>query len=333
MILVVNAGSSSVKVAGYNTSNGKQTYKTTINTVTTYKLALKQALADVRGNVVGIGYRVVHGGQYKTAQVVMPEVLEAIVAAAKYAPLHNPPAVEAITILQKLYPHAKHVAVFDTAFFAVLPERTTSYALPEGLRQEYRRVGYHGISHQNVANQYPYGDVISVHLGSGCSVAALENGQPVDTSMGFGTYDGVVMGTRSGQIDPEVVLDLARRFGVDEARTILTTKSGMAGVAEMPNDFRAIWETALNGNDQGQAMTAFALFTRSVAKNIGALLTAFEPAGSNAKVVFTGGIAENSLSMRDAVMVRLGGLVNQDYAVVKCDEEHVIYEIVKGLLK
>jgi len=142
-ILVINAGSSSMKVAGYNADTGEQTFKATINAVADYDQAVKQALADIRGPVVGVGYRVVNGGRFNTAQVITPEVIEEITAATKYAPLHNPPALAGIAMLQKLYPAAKHVAVFDTAFFADMPDVARMYALPETLRKAYMRFGYH----------------------------------------------------------------------------------------------------------------------------------------------------------------------------------------------
>lgn len=327
IILVVNAGSSSMKVAGYNAETGAQNFKATINAVTNYKEAVEQALRDARGTVVGVGYRVVNGNGYNEPQVITEEVLENLTHAAKYAPLHNPPAIAGIRMLQRLYPNAKHIAVFDTAFFADMDEATKSYALPEVLRTKYLKFGYHGLSHQNVARTVKAESVVSVHLGSGCSVTAIENGKAVDTTLGYGTYDGVMMGTRSGSIDPAVVLDLARTMGVESAEKLLTQASGMAGVAGLPNDFRVIEAEMDAGNEN--AKLAYDMFIRSVVKQIGSMAVQLDSCVPT--IAFTGGIAQNSARVRADIMAKVGKFFAAE-VVVDCNEEGIILNAVKEVI-
>ena len=325
-ILAINAGSSSMKIAGYDAATGKKNFKATINAVVNYAEAIKQALRDVTGEVVGIGYRVVNGGGYDRPQIINQEVINNITLAARYAPLHNPAAVMAINMMRALYPQAKHLAVFDTSFFANMDEVAKSYALPETLRLKYLKFGYHGLSHENVAKTVEARSVISVHLGSGCSITAIQDGQPIETTLGFGTYDGLMMGTRSGAIDPAVVLDIARAKGIDATEKLLTQASGLAGVSGLPNDFRVITAEREAGN--AAAELAYGMFIRSIVKAIGSMVALLD---ETPVLIFTGGIGENSVQVRIDVRVRVERLIDSSF-VVQCDEEGIIFSAVQATI-
>ncbi|MCE2526972.1 MAG: acetate kinase [Actinomycetia bacterium] len=260
--------------------------------------------------IVGVGHRVVHGGeQFNESVVIDSSVVESIRALDSLAPLHNPANRAGIAAIAELLPHSTGVAVFDTAFFTTLPPRSHRYAVPTPWWREFgvRRYGFHGISHRYLVERAallwdkPEPNLVSFHLGNGASACAVRRGSAVDTSMGMTPLEGLVMGTRSGDIDPAVVFHLMEAgLSVAEIRRGLEREGGLRGLSGISADFRRLAEAA----DSGQASAALALevFAHRVRRYLGAFLT---QVGRCDGVVFSGGIGENSARAR---RMALGGL-------------------------
>jgi acetate kinase len=252
-----------------------------------------------------VGHRVVHGGdKFSDSVIVNDEVLAHIRECVPLAPLHNPANLAGIEVARARVPLAPQVAVFDTAFHQTLPPEAYLYALPRTLHVEknVRRYGFHGTSHRYVAERAAafFGRsietlrLVTLHLGNGCSACAIDSGKSVDTSMGMTPVEGLVMGTRSGDVDPAVVLKLARELGVDEAETLLNHKSGLLGLSNgKSNDMRDLEAAAKEGN--ADAELAIKVFARRAKKTVGAYAAAM---GGLDAIVFTGGIGENSVRVR-----------------------------------
>ncbi len=253
-----------------------------------------------------VGHRVVHGGdRFVEPTLIDHEVLRAIEAVEELAPLHNAPSLAGIRAARAaLPPDLPMVAVFDTAFHASLPERARRYAIPSdlALRHAIRRFGFHGLSYQSALSSYsritgiPAAQVtlVALHLGSGCSAAAIMNGRSIDTSMGFTPLEGLVMGTRSGDLDPALVGYLARKEGVpvETVEEWLSARSGILGLSALSHDMRTL--LMREGSHPG-ARLAIDVFCYRARKYVGAYLAAL---GGAQAVVFTGGIAENSPEIR-----------------------------------
>lgn len=260
--------------------------------------------------ITAVGHRVVHGGEgFVESMRITPEVIAAIERFADLAPLHNPPNLTGILAAQAVLPDVPHVAVFDTAFHQTMPRAAYTYALPYELYEKYRvrRYGFHGTSHRWVSIEAakmlskPLDEttVITCHLGNGCSIAAVKNGHSVDTTMGLTPLEGVVMGTRCGDIDPAITFYLADK-GVgtlDEINTLYNKKSGLLGLSGVSNDMRSVQEAAASGNDQAQL--ALEVYAYRVKKYIGAYKAVL---GDLDAVVFTGGVGENSAAMREMIL-------------------------------
>lgn len=257
-------------------------------------------------DIVTVGHRVVHGGETLTATtVITEEVKSKIKALYPLAPLHNPGHIKGIEVAEKLFPAAIQIAVFDTAFHQTLPEKAFRYAIPDKFYQEdgIRVYGFHGISHQYVAGEAmswlknPAGKLITIHLGNGCSMAAVNAGQCLDTSMGLTPLDGLVMGTRSGAIDPSVLLYLQQQKGYSAAQLteLLNKQSGMLALAGS-NDMRDI--SKLYRQNDPAAKLAYELYTYRIKKFIGAYAVALN--GLDA-IVFTAGVGENDTLTRELV--------------------------------
>jgi acetate kinase len=271
--------------------------------------------------VVAVGHRVVHGGDRYTDAVVVDQDVEAgIEALARLAPLHNPPALDALRAARARLPDIPHVAVFDTAFHATLPRAAREYALPATLRDRMglRRFGFHGTSHDYVtslAAEHLGHDrrtlrIVSAHLGAGASMTAVEHGLSVDTSMGYTPLEGLVMATRSGDVDPGIVLALLREgHTADEVDQILNRASGLLGMTGSA-DLRAVEERAANGDDD--ARLALALYIHRIRKYIGAYAAVM---GGIDVLVFTAGVGQNSVTIRRRVLERL------DFLGIECDED------------
>lgn len=311
-VLVINCGSSSVKYQVLNADTGEALRAGKIERVTDHAAALDEVLAAVGDVAVGaVGHRVVHGGDaFHDACVIDDEVLAAIEACVPLAPLHNPANLAGIRGARARLAGVPQVAVFDTAFHARMPRRSRTYALDVGLAEELgiRRYGFHGTSHAYVAQRAaehlgrPLDElrVVTCHLGNGASACAIEFGHSVDTSMGMTPLEGLVMGTRSGDLDPGVVLELARARGVDEADRLLNRHSGLAGLSGRGNDLRDIEARAAEGDDR--ARLAIGVFAHRVRKYIGAYAAVM---GGLDAVILTGGIGENSAQMRLRILQRL----------------------------
>jgi len=295
----------------------------------------KQALAmmsaalvdDVNGvldgldEVFGVGHRVVHGGEkYAESVVIDDDVVTAIEKNIELAPLHNPANLTGILEARELFPRRTQVAVFDTAFHQTLTPAAYLYGLPRDLYEKYRirRYGFHGTSHRYVANEavryakrsIENTNVISCHLGNGASITAIQNGRSVDTSMGFTPLEGLMMGTRSGDIDPSIIFYLMERgFKAEDLNRMLNKESGLLGLSRRSNDLRDLEEAAERG--ERNVMEALDVYAYRVRKFIGAY------AANLVKVdilVFTGGIGQYGTRMRERICNKLENLgIVMDY--------------------
>lgn len=337
-ILVLNAGSSSLKFHLFEIGTGTATEREanrlghgTIERVSDIADALRKAfeqLAPVLGDarIEAVGHRVVHGGDVFHDAVRIDDAVEKqIDALSALAPLHNPHNLEAIRAARSHLPDAQQVAVFDTAFHQTMPPKAFTYGLPfEYLSEKkIRRYGFHGISHRYVSGRYVQLQsnrpeehrIITCHLGNGCSICAVDRGRSVDTSMGFTPLEGLLMGTRSGDLDPEAVLYLITHEGCSpgEVRRMLNNDSGLKGVSGVSNDMRDILNAAEHGNER--ARLALDVFCYRARKYIGAYLAAM---GGAEAIVFTGGIGENSAPVREQIcsgLEELGIHLNRDQNV------------------
>jgi len=253
-----------------------------------------------------VGHRVVHGGNAFSETTLITEIIkQKIKDFAVLAPLHNPNNLEGIVVAEDYFPKAKQVAVFDTAFFQTLPEKSKKYAIPNNLYTEHgiQVYGFHGTSHKYVTEKillYLKKDtskIITIHLGNGCSMTAVVNGKAVDHSLGFTPSNGLIMGTRSGDIDHAIVFYLVNSLGynIDKVNTVLTKESGMLGLTGF-SDLREIQEHATKGNED--CKLALAMNAYRIKKYIGAYVAAMN--GIDA-IVFTAGIGENSSIIRELV--------------------------------
>jgi acetate kinase len=299
------------------TAEGKDTYRDT-TPIPNQEQAVRKALSWLEATAVeghdrpllheldAVGHRVVHGGAHFHSSVPIDEaVLRAVEALNDLAPLHNPPAVQAIRTCQAvLGPSLPMVAAFDTAFHQTLPDYASSYALPHELAERHgiRRYGFHGLAHRYVALRFAEltgrareeVTIITLHLGNGCSASAIQGGKSVDTSMGFTPLEGLVMGTRTGDLDPTVVSYLARHEGVSvaEVETWLNERSGLLGVSGRSNDMRELLAAV---DQDARARLAIELFCYRARKYVGAYLAAL---GGATALVFSGGIGEHSAEIR-----------------------------------
>jgi acetate kinase len=252
------------------------------------------------------GHRVVHGGRaYRESARITPEVLAGIAKMASFAPEHNRLELEAIECMERILgPDAVQVAVFDTAFHATLPQPAYVYPGPyEWLGQGIRRYGFHGISHQYTSRRaaaildHPLESLrmITCHLGNGCSLAAIRDGASIDTTMGFTPLEGLMMGTRSGTIDPGIVIHLVRHRGyrAEELDRVLNKESGLRGVSGISGDMRAVLAAIDRGN--ARAQLAFDVYVHRLRSEIGAMLASL---GGLDALVFTAGVGENSPQLR-----------------------------------
>ena len=282
-----------------------------------------EALLDPEHGVISsmdeigaVGHRVAHGGEkYAQSVLIDDKVLENIEECIELAPLHNPANLLGITACQELMPGTPMVAVFDTAFHQTMPPESFIYAIPYEYYEKYgvRRYGFHGTSHKYVAERTAdildksIDDlkIITCHLGNGASVSAIKNGRSVSTSMGFTPLEGLVMGTRSGDIDPAIIDFIADKedLSIQEVNSILNKKSGVLGISGISSDFRDIIEASEEGNER--AMLALKVFAHRVRFYIGAYIAMMN--GVDA-IVFTAGIGENSIPVRDIICEDLDNL-------------------------
>jgi len=343
-ILVLNAGSSSLKYKLFINQN--LLIEGLIENITNYHKGIKEVEYKLQkeANISNlssldvVGHRVVHGGEiFQDSVLITQEVIDTIKSLIPLAPLHNPANLEGILMIAKIAPTLKQVAVFDTAFHQTLPPKAYHYALPHELYQEYgiRRYGFHGTSHQFVTKEASKilgkklneTSLITLHLGNGASLSAIKNGKSIDTSMGFTPLEGLIMGTRSGDIDPAILLYLSKEHGytIEQLDTMLNKKSGLLGICHQ-NDMRQIHSMIKNGNRV--AKLALEMFVYRIKKYIGSYYAIL---GDVDALVFTGGIGENDDISRALILEGLP--FNIPSLVIKTDEELAIALECKRVVK
>jgi acetate kinase len=330
LVLVLNSGSSSLKYqlilpdSGSSLAGGiVEKIGEPSSLVTDHGAALRVAFEELSEDgidlkacgLVAVGHRVVHGGPVFCQPTVIDDaVIAELEQVSALAPLHNPPAIQGIEVARKLLPDVPHIAVFDTAFFHDLPAAAATYAIDRELAVKWhiRRYGFHGTSHRYVSEQAaefldkPYENLnqIVLHLGNGASASAIAGGRPVDTSMGLTPLEGLVMGTRSGDIDPSVVSYLHREaeMSVDDIESMLNHRSGMLGLAG-ERDFRRLQQMIESGDSS--ARLAYDVFIHRLRKYVGAYLAVL---GHTDVVSFTAGVGENVAAVRFDALSTLRGL-------------------------
>jgi acetate kinase len=288
-----------------------------------------ESLEDVPAEVGAVAHRVVHGGaRFQEPVVVDASVERELAALSELAPLHNAPAMAALDEARRVLPGVPHVAVFDTAFHATIPDVAASYAVPARWRDEWgvRRYGFHGLSVQWASEQVRVPRLVVCHLGGGCSVTAVRDGRSVDTTMGFSPLEGVPMATRSGSIDPGVVLHLIRtgKLALEDVEDALERESGLLGLSGVSARVEE-----LERSDDPRARLALSVFCYRVACAVGAMAAAL---GGLDALVFTGGVGENSERVRTDVCERLGFLGEFRVEVVQAREDVVAARAVRALL-
>ncbi|WAP51872.1 acetate kinase [Arthrobacter sp. ATA002] len=324
LVLVINSGSSSLKYQVRDTANGELLAKGIIDrigedAVPDHGAALEELSRRMPGLLGGrsidaVGHRVVHGGErFSEPVLVNNEIVRSIERLSPLAPLHNPPSARGIRAVHDKWPDIPQVAVFDTAFHRTLPEHAWRYAVPDSLYRKYgiRRYGFHGTSYGYVAPaaarflriEPGEFDAVIAHLGNGASVTAIRNGRSIDTSMGFTPLEGLVMGTRSGDVDPSILVFLLREgYDADSLDNLLNRESGLLALGGA-SDMRTVEEAAAAGD--GAAALALDVAAYRLAKYIGAYHVAVNGAQA---VVFTAGIGENSPEFRELTVNKLGAL-------------------------
>ncbi len=330
-IAVINSGSSSLKFKLFEMHSESESviFSMSLDEIgSSHEKALETILDALRkkditiADLDAVGHRVVHGGEYfHEATLIDASVIQKIDALSSLAPLHNPANLAGILSVQKLAPNLKQYAIFDTAFHATMPKEAYLYALPLEIYEKHgiRRYGFHGTSHSFIAKSAAKKldksikelNIISLHLGNGASVCAVKNGQSIDTSMGFTPLEGLVMGSRSGDIDPAIVLYLIQTLGwsVEQVGQMLNRESGLKGICQ-ESDVRKI----LDAQDENSQL-ALRMMIRRIRKYIGAYTTLLPSLDA---LVFTGGIGENSQYIRDEV---LQGISIKRSLVINTDEE------------
>ncbi len=362
-ILVINSGSSSIKYKLFNMESGsvlaaglverigEENGRIQYNSFTqklpipTHQAGLQEIirlLLDEQvgviaspNEIVAVGHRVVHGGEkFSQPTPITRDVIATIEQLSPLAPLHNPANLAGIQVAQEMFPHAMQVAVFDTAFHQTLPPHAFRYALPNSLYEQdgVRVYGFHGTSHLYVAkvaatylSKPPEeANVITAHLGNGASITAVSGGQSVDTSMGFTPLPGLIMGTRSGDIDPAIIFYLVHNKGmsITEIDTLLNKKSGLVGICGQ-NDWRDIQQRVATGDEA--AKLALAMYTYRIKKYVGSYTAVL---GQVDALIFTAGVGENSPLVRQmacAGLEKLGYILDNDKN--KATITHTVTEI------
>ncbi len=354
IVLVINAGSSSVKYQVFNAQTKKAlatglverigmsgailTHKPTdrkevrlSGEILDHKMAIEYMVSILlsknhgvikdKSEIDAVGHRVVHGGEaFSGSVLITEEVMAEIRACIDYAPLHNPPNLKGINAVKSLLPDVPQVAVFDTAFHQSMPKYAYLYGLPYTLyrRHGIRRYGFHGTSHRFVSDRAaemmgkPLKElkIITAHLGNGASISAIQNGRSVDTSMGFTPLEGLLMGTRCGDMDPAIILQVMHKeeLTVNDANILMNKHSGLQGISGISSDMREIEEEY---DESNRAKLAHDMFTYRLKKYIGAYTAVM---GGVDAIVFTGGIGENS------EMVRKNALTGLEYMGVALDD-------------
>ncbi|MEA2050284.1 MAG: acetate kinase [Campylobacterota bacterium] len=327
MVLILNSGSSSIKYKLFHTNTNKIIFSSIIENVQEFHQAFKDIFdrliqmkyIDKISDIQAFGHRVVHGGEkFNKPVIINQNVIDEIKNLIPLAPLHNPANLDGILTVFKLVPDAIQVAVFDTAFHQSIPKEAYIYPISYKFYEKYgiRKYGFHGTSHHYIAKQTakhlnkPLNslNLITIHLGNGDSITAIKNGISIDTSMGFTPLEGLMMGTRCGDIDPEIVLYLENTIGIDpkEVDNILNKQSGLKGICDK-NDLRDIIKDAKNKDEK--AILAIDMFCYRIKKYIGSYK---EILGDIDAIVFTGGIGENSPLIREKTITNIDKIKNNN---------------------
>jgi acetate kinase len=392
LILVLNCGSSSLKFSLIKPENGEtllsglaerllseqasikikyrgQSKQSSLSSPFDHQTAIMSlvdtlALYEFNLQIFAIGHRVVHGGEsYCTPTLINDDVKQTIDDLSRLAPLHNPANLMGINAAQTVFPDLPQVAIFDTAFHQSMPEKAYTYGIPYALYKEHgiRRYGFHGTSHYFVTQEAAKlvnrssneSSFISAHLGNGCSVSAIKNGKCVDTSLGLTPLEGVMMGTRSGDLDPGIIFHLVNQLGysIEQVNHMLNKESGLLGISGLSNDCREIEEAWLKDKNL-RAKLALDVFCYRIAKSIASFSASLTSLDA---LIFTGGIGENSDLIRDGIVSQLSllnfflsndknaacrfgqsGFINTEHSrsilVVPTNEEWVIAEQTSQLL-
>lgn len=329
--------------------DGKITYKANGNKIEleadfpNHEVAIKKVLdmlVDVQDGVIksldeihAVGHRMVHGGEkFSSSVIITEEVIKEIETCNDLAPLHNPANILGVRACQEVMPGVNHVAVFDTAFHQTMPAKAYLYALPKEYYEKYgvRRYGFHGTSHSFVSKRlaelagldYNNSKMIICHIGSGASISAIKDGKSVDTSMGMTPLEGLVMGTRSGDMDPAIIEFICQKenISVSEMTMILNKKSGVLGLSGVSNDFRDLVQAQENGNDD--ARNALDVLVYRIIKYIGAYYMAL---GGVDAIALTAGAGENNSEIRGEIMEGLSAIgVKMDREANKKRGEEVL---------
>lgn len=365
-LLIINAGSSSIKYTLFEFKTLRVIDHGLIEEIADHHAGFEVMRSQLQihnidiTQIEAIGHRVVHGGErFHEPALIDDELLDAIRALSPLAPLHNPANIEGIVAARKIAPLAFHIAVFDTAFHQSIPEHAYLYPIPTRVYESYhvRRYGFHGISHRYVASQAAQAlhippeslNLITFHIGNGVSACAIRKGKSIDTSMGMTPLEGLMMGSRSGSIDPGIVTYLMRQASMnpDQIDAMLNKQSGLTGIAGT-NDMRVIIDAADSGDSHAQL--ALEMFAYRLRKQLGAYMAIMSPVDA---VVFTGGIGEHSARIRSMIctgLEHMGILLDEtknsthetmihdecsalDLLVIPTNEELQIALEVKGVLR
>jgi acetate kinase len=337
-ILLLNAGSSSLKCSLMDSDSGREIAQGLTDwagAATRYQYsdanrkqhseqvawkdhgkAVKRFLGDLtaeqRSTLAAVGHRVVHGGRFTSSVLITPEIRARITSLAELAPLHNPPSLEALAAAEAELPKVPQVAVFDTAFHATLAPEAYTYPVPWKWTSDWniRRYGFHGLSHaycagraaEMLARSQEELCLVICHLGNGCSAAAIRGGKSIDTTMGFTPLEGLMMGTRSGSIDPGIVGHLLEKHGLTPAQVeaALNRESGLLGVTGLSADMRQVLEAAKDGHER--ARLALRIYAHRVRQAIGSLAVTL---GGADALVFTAGVGEHAAEIRESICAGL----------------------------
>jgi len=356
-ILVINCGSSSIKYKLYSTTTNKSLTKGLIekigergSEVKNHSQGVRKLVADILKSkaiknleeINAIGHRVVHGAEtFRYPHVIDSRVIKKIKECSSLAPLHNPANLAGIVSCRKFFPNTSQVAVFDTAFYQSIPKYAYMYPIPASYYKKYRirKYGFHGTSHQFVAKQASKVlkkslnklKLVTCHLGNGCSITAIDKGKAIDTSMGFTPLEGLMMGTRSGDIDVAAIFYIMKKekLSLNKIDDILNKKSGFLGISGFSNDFRAIRKAIRKGNSA--AKLAYEMFVYRIKKYIGAYCFILQGADA---ICLTGGIGENSSDIVKEIRKNISNIsgIKTKVLVIPTDEELMIAHLTHKVI-
>lgn len=338
MILVLNCGSQSFKYKLFDDDfKVIKSRRSDISNHREYKTILLKELKTIENykkDISIIGHRFVHGGEMKDPKKIDKTVLKEIKKYNRFAPLHNSANILGANVSRKIFPKADQIAVFDTEFFKDLPEESCNYGLPEKIAKKYnfKRLGFHGISHEYVARKggemigssFEELKIITCHLGGGSSIAAIKNGKAIDTSMGYTPLEGLMMMTRSGDIDSGILLEMCRIFSAKKVNKILNHQSGIKGICGMGDMLQVLKAIAAGDKKAELALNAFVYH---IQKYIGAY---FAVMGGCDLLIFTGAIGAGSEKIRNMICKNLNILKDTKILAIEADEESVIAKKAKN---